>query len=574
MKKLIALLLAVTVCVFTAVTVFAAPETPQAPDGVWSDYAASGFDGGSGTKDDPYQIANAQQLALLAADINSGVYNLSHNKEYFILTDDIDLSAHRWIPIGTGTTNSSVHAFSGYFDGQNHTISGMYVDESAEQYAAGLFGNLSGYTISNLKVTNAYVATASERDFPDGIGILIGNAAEGYGASINISNCHVSGTIQAGNKTYAGGLVGSNSYGSYENCTADVRIISDYMAGGFVGNDFVGSYKGCIAKGDVDGFFCVGGFAGQFFCQTKAEKCMAFGNVSATNVYVGGFAGYIGYNSDYGFGPCVVVSCAAHGDVKTTFSHNDLKIGGFAGSNIGCTIKNSHAAGKVTVGSELTAGGFIGKNSDGTNTDCSYDSDKNDLKAVDEANSTGEAGTITGAASKVVLHNICTDCYGSCDPADTLTVDVAPTCTEKGSQSYHCTRCDNPVTSFEIDADGHEISAVAEKSATCTEKGWQAHYKCENCGKLFSDSEGTNEITLESIETDMIAHDYQWVIDREATASEAGEKHEECSVCHAKKAPVEIPKATGDTNVFFACGIALCALTVLALAAKKRRIRV
>lgn len=42
-------------------------------NGVWTDYAASAFDGGSGTKDDPYKIATAEQLALLASDVNSGI---------------------------------------------------------------------------------------------------------------------------------------------------------------------------------------------------------------------------------------------------------------------------------------------------------------------------------------------------------------------------------------------------------------------------------------------------------------------------------------------------------------------
>ena len=39
----------------------------------WTDYAAASFDGGSGTKADPYKIATAEQLALLAKEVNSGV---------------------------------------------------------------------------------------------------------------------------------------------------------------------------------------------------------------------------------------------------------------------------------------------------------------------------------------------------------------------------------------------------------------------------------------------------------------------------------------------------------------------
>lgn len=82
---------------------------------------------------------------------------------------DLDLSAHRWIPIGSGTNHSSLHSFSGYFDGENHIISGLYVDESAEKYSADLFGHVTltnaveEVTLQNLKLTNAYVKSEGGR---------------------------------------------------------------------------------------------------------------------------------------------------------------------------------------------------------------------------------------------------------------------------------------------------------------------------------------------------------------------------------------------------------------------------
>ena len=113
------------------------------PDGVWTDYAATSFDGGKGTKEDPYQIATAGQLAKLSKDVSSGekYYGI-----YFKLTDDIDLSDHRWVPIGiykwdkNGTTDDTW--FEGFIDGNNKTISGLYVDETTDKNAAGFFGNI------------------------------------------------------------------------------------------------------------------------------------------------------------------------------------------------------------------------------------------------------------------------------------------------------------------------------------------------------------------------------------------------------------------------------------------------
>ena len=63
--------------------------------------------GGSGIAEDPWQIETAEQLAKLAVDVNSGIVDKTHAKEYFVLTADLDLSAHRWIPIGYGDSNDS-----------------------------------------------------------------------------------------------------------------------------------------------------------------------------------------------------------------------------------------------------------------------------------------------------------------------------------------------------------------------------------------------------------------------------------------------------------------------------------
>ena len=89
-KKLLGLVL--VVCMLFTLT----PITSRV------DVTATDFAGGSGTKDDPYQIATAGQLAKLASEVNSGVPEQTHLGEYFKLTAPIDLSGKRWIPIGYG----------------------------------------------------------------------------------------------------------------------------------------------------------------------------------------------------------------------------------------------------------------------------------------------------------------------------------------------------------------------------------------------------------------------------------------------------------------------------------------
>ena len=139
--KLLSVLLALCMVFCIAPTaVFAADNVP---DSVWTDYAAAEFAGGTGTETDPYQIATAEQLAKLSKDVSGGS---NYQGKFFQLTENIDLSSHRWTPIGIwkwkldgSTTNES---FQGFLDGNHKTISGLVVDESIDKNAAGLFGNI------------------------------------------------------------------------------------------------------------------------------------------------------------------------------------------------------------------------------------------------------------------------------------------------------------------------------------------------------------------------------------------------------------------------------------------------
>ena len=227
-EKLSGLLLAVCMAFIMAPITARADVTTEK----WTDFAAADFAGGSGTKEEPYQIATAEQLAKLAADVNSGVPGQIHSGEYFKLTAPIDLSGKRWIPIGYG--NASSKSFSGYFDGNNQVITGLYVDERGNNVCAGLFGvvvAISDETVlKNISIENAEIYAGYGTDAnasPDiyGAGVLVGDLTTmgGSGATfIGVENCH--GTGQVDSKMYAGGLIGSASRAHVSNCSADVVI--------------------------------------------------------------------------------------------------------------------------------------------------------------------------------------------------------------------------------------------------------------------------------------------------------------------------------------------------------------
>ena len=65
---------------------------------------------------------------------------------------------------------------------------------------------------------------------------------------------------------------------------------------------------------------------------------------------------------------------------------------------------------------------------------------------------------------------------------------------------------------------------------------------------MYEDATGSAEITTDETVDKATGHQYEWVIDKEATATEKGSKHEECKVCHDKKAAVEIPATGTPTN--------------------------
>lgn len=532
-KKLICLLLSLIFCfAMVPMTAMAA----EAPEGVWTDYAADSFESGTGTQADPYVIATAEQLAKLAVDVNSGVANVSHSDEYFVLSDNIDLSAHRWRPIGDGAADRSFHAFQGHFDGQNHTITGLYVDESIEtekdglSYNAGLFGNVANScpvatitdTIVNLHLKGVYVKGGGD----------CGTAGALAGTTLNsgtrVANCTVeNGTVtgessDGNNYAGTGGLVGYTSYTHFVNCTADVTVSSTGgWVGGFAGNAFGNSFTNCHAYGDVEGEWSVGGFAGCFLygyvdrsvhpykTVPFATSCSASGNVTAHDWNAGGFVGYVeALNTNEIPGEMIITSCSAYGDVTSDVSAWDARAGGFAGTvwDDPTTVGNCHAAGKVTASNDVSGGfiGYLGGGDNGKFSNCSYNKEANNgLNAIGGA-SEGAANpdTIVPTTPDLSRDNACKATFG-----------------------------------------GHKPEKVAAKAATCTADGWNEHYVCSHCG-ICVDKEGA---LAEIPTTSALGHDFgDWVVTKEPTADKAGYQTRTCSRCGAEE--VERIPATGEVK--------------------------
>ena len=116
-RRLLALLMSIAMCLTLLPS-----EASAAPEAdLWDGTTASGFEGGSGTEQDPYQIASGAQLAYLAALVNSGAPGEKCKDEYFVLTSDLNLNNLEWIPIGKDAVKmllgeSDYSVFAGNFD--------------------------------------------------------------------------------------------------------------------------------------------------------------------------------------------------------------------------------------------------------------------------------------------------------------------------------------------------------------------------------------------------------------------------------------------------------------------------
>jgi hypothetical protein len=170
------------------------------------------FDGGSGTPADPYQIRTGEQLACLAKSVNTGT---TYEGQYIKQTRNIKLNdhlvdtvdrgesdtIHLWSPIGytyydSNNSTSVTRPFSGTYDGDNHTISGLYLNNDSYGDYKGMFGCTVNATIKNLTIYDAYLDTTSS------IGTLVGEGLN----SLTIENVTTYGKA-TNNPGTIGGLV-------------------------------------------------------------------------------------------------------------------------------------------------------------------------------------------------------------------------------------------------------------------------------------------------------------------------------------------------------------------------------
>lgn len=287
--------------------------------------------GGSGTVEDPYLIATAEDLDSVRYYMGEGVY--------FRQIADIDLGVspwtdgEGWMPIGTYPEPNA--PFNGYYDGNGFAVNNLTMSSTAAGYKA-LFAANSG-TIIALRVENASISDHGSR-CGTLVGMNLGNI-EHCSSSGSISSDHVGGRI--------GGLCAWNS-GLIASCfsTADVTLFdtggSEGVAGGLAASN-MGDIRDCYALGTVRGTYHTGGLVGQSggnITESYAAGDMVSGYVSS--------GGLVGLQQGGLIGNCYATS-----DVEASYNS-----GGLAGILLHGDIYDSYSLGEV-FGHE-NAGGLVG----------------------------------------------------------------------------------------------------------------------------------------------------------------------------------------------------------------------
>jgi hypothetical protein len=310
------------------------------------------YSGGSGSQDDPYQIATPADLIAL------GNTPADYDK-YFIVTADIDLAGRTFDraliapDIDDATNDFQGSVFSGRLNGNGHTIRNLSIrTDPVKRDFLALIGWLDpGASVENLALTNVSVVGVNNSWYLAGLcGLSQGT----------ISTCSATGAIQGGDASNElGGLCGTN-WGSMSGCTSAVAVSAgnnSRVFGGLCGQNG-GTITACSAAGPVtgnDGSWYFGGLCGR----------NEFGiiNASATGDVLGGnntqsLGGLCGDNQ------ATIEVCSAAGPVHG--GDGSIGLGGLCGNNNG-SISDCYATGNLTGGTGSNSlGGLCGMNSQGT----------------------------------------------------------------------------------------------------------------------------------------------------------------------------------------------------------------
>lgn len=305
-------------------------------DGSWEPWTH-----GTGTEADPFLIENAQQLAYLAYRVNNGLdagggHVSNHNLHYKLMVD-VNLNGSedfQWTPIGYWNSDTDYQCFGGHFDGNNHTISNLFINSSANR--VGFFGYTDGSVVHNTTINGTKISSSGS----------IAGGIIGVANGTIITNC-ISDLIDGIScSQYAGGIVG------VYYCTSSTQAIIN-----------------CYNTGNINTNYISGGIVGQIGlnCNNGGNNLIITNNFNIGIVSAlwrgGGIVGYV-IGENYCNNLVIITNCFNIGNVlcSTNYSSNSSS-GGIVGSSNSSNILFTNISSCYNTGmvsASLNKGGIIG----------------------------------------------------------------------------------------------------------------------------------------------------------------------------------------------------------------------
>ena len=311
-----------------------------------------------------YLISSPDELMWF--DKNAKMINSAKLLADITINEDVSGSdatsqKYKWTPIGTDSSK-----YTGTFDGNGHTISGLYINSTAAN--TGMFGRIgSSAVVKNLTLADSVIR--STKNYTGAITGYIDDAA-------SVTNCHTKNSVQITAAKYTGGITGyQDDTSTLTRCSNAAEVTGANNVGGISGYNWSkssASLTDSYNRGSVSGSNLVGGICAQIYIGGTVSDVYNLGTVQATGT-AGGITGVFRWGTIKSAYNAGIVKATAKGGVagrleassssrtvQNVFYSDEYEA---VGNLNGCTIQNGTATAKTSDGlkaltSEDLGGGF------------------------------------------------------------------------------------------------------------------------------------------------------------------------------------------------------------------------
>ena len=260
---------------------------------------------------------------------------------------DATSQKYKWTPIGTDKTK----VYTGNFDGNGHTISGLYINSTAAN--TGMFG----YIGTNAVVKNLTLADSVIRSTKNYTGAITGYIDD----AASVTNCHTKNSVQVSAAVYTGGITGyQDDTSTLTRCSNAAEVTGANNVGGISGYNWSkssASLTDSYNRGSVSGSNLVGGICAQIYIGGTVSDVYNLGTVQATGT-AGGITGVFRWGTIKSAYNAGIVKATAKGGVagrleasrssrtvQNVFYFDEYEA---VGNLNGCTIQNGTATAKTS----------------------------------------------------------------------------------------------------------------------------------------------------------------------------------------------------------------------------------